>query len=334
MAKTEPTSKPIFEELLLSRRRSMGAGNRKRSKKRKFVSWLYPSATERAYSKDITALMKGLFDPVLLEISENLQGWIDDYNFFQGKFDAEGKEDQFFDKFRIFARSLRLKVSDIFEGEESTMLNRIRDFAFSLSGRNRAQWRKQKKTVLGTDFDESEPWEGELLSAWGQANFDLIQSLSNEYIKKLNLIVSDGVTKGETWDEIMIDLKKMHPNMTQARAKLLARDQAGKLNGLITQRRQEEVGVETYYWSTAGDERVRGNPAGPWKNAVPSHFVMNGKLCQWGDRTVFSEDGGKTWKKRFGKMPIAHPGEEIQCRCTAIPNFSPQVEEADEKIVA
>ena len=71
------------------------------------------------------------------------------------------------------------------------------------------------------------------------------------------------------------------------------------------------MGSKTYIWSGVMDERHRKRE---------DHWVMNGKLCRWDDPTIFSEDQGKTWKKRkqIGGVE-AHPSEPINCRCAALP---------------
>jgi len=38
---------------------------------------------------------------------------------------------------------------------------------------------------------------------------------------------------------------------------------------------------------------------------------MEGIVCKWADPTVYSDYGGKTWKKRTKDMPKVHPGEEM-----------------------
>jgi hypothetical protein len=52
---------------------------------------------------------------------------------------------------------------------------------------------------------------------------------------------------------------------------------------------------------------------------------MDQKLCRWDDSTVYSEDGGKTWKHRPKGAILMHPGHHEgcpgryeSCRCTAI----------------
>ena len=74
-------------------------------------------------------------------------------------------------------------------------------------------------------------------------------------------------------------------------ARRIARDQISKATGQFNQLRQTDVGVETYIWRTAGDERVR-----------PDHANLDGSVQRWDD-----------------PPEIGHPGEPIQCRCRAEP---------------
>jgi hypothetical protein len=90
-----------------------------------------------------------------------------------------------------------------------------------------------------------------------------------------------------------------------------------------------------YIWSTSGDERVRGTPkseGGKYPDAIPSHYLMNEKLCRWDDSTVYSDDGGKTWRDRPAGAVQLHPGEDYQCRCTALAYWNEIVDEVDEQI--
>lgn len=59
------------------------------------------------------------------------------------------------------------------------------------------------------------------------------------------------------------------------------------------------------------------------KRERDSHSALNGMLCKYSDPTVYSDDGGKTWKKRstIGAF-IGKPGEDYQCRCLALPYVS------------
>ena len=113
-------------------------------------------------------------------------------------------------------------------------------------------------------------------------------------------------------------------NVSDGRAKVLARDQTSKMNTSITAIRQVNLGIECYVWKTVQDERVVGTPGGVYpykpKNKLhKNHYKMQGLLCKWADPNVYSDDKGKTWKARTAEMPHNHPGDDIMCRCRAAP---------------
>jgi SPP1 gp7 family putative phage head morphogenesis protein len=88
------------------------------------------------------------------------------------------------------------------------------------------------------------------------------------------------------------DIMSERTDVTDSRARLIARDQTAKLNGELTQIRQQDLGVESYVWRTVGDERVRD-----------THEENDGQTFAWSDPPA--ETG--------------HPGEDYQCRCWAEP---------------
>ena len=110
--------------------------------------------------------------------------------------------------------------------------------------------------------------------------------------------------------------------VSDGRAKVLARDQTSKMNTSISAIRQTKLGIDTYIWKTVEDERVVGRPGGKYPKITKlhrNHWMMQGLLCKWDDPTVYSDDKGKTWKKRLQQMPQNHPGVDIMCRCRAAP---------------
>lgn len=182
------------------------------------------------------------------------------------------------------------------------------------------QWGKQTKSVLGFEFQGNEQWWNDLQPAWQEQNKKLIKSVASDYIESVNNLAEKAVVNGWNYNELIDQMKKLgpeiykdqnavkRPGFIEYKARLIARDQIGKLNGLISQSEQQEVGLEMYTWETAGDERVRSK-----------HRTLDGKLCRWDNAGVYSIDGGKTWVPRNSNMAQAHPGMEIQCRCIAAP---------------
>lgn len=142
-------------------------------------------------------------------------------------------------------------------------------------------------------------------------NVDLITSIHTDFIHDIGEAVFANMKDGGR-HENLIDIIKERGNVTRNRAKFIARDQTSKLNADLTEARNVALGLDLYEWGGTGDERERN-----------SHFVLNGMLCKYSDPTVYSDDGGKTWKKRssIGAF-IGKPGEDYQCRCLSLPYVS------------
>jgi len=129
----------------------------------------------------------------------------------------------------------------------------------------------------------------DVIQAQIRVNVDLIQSIPDEYYKKLSEIIYSGVNEGDKVGSLVREIQKL-TKVTKNRAKLIARDQTQKTNALITHQRQAALGVEEYIWQTSGDERVR-----------KSHLDNNGKKFRWDKPDPVT----------------GHPGHDINCRCVA-----------------
>lgn len=139
-------------------------------------------------------------------------------------------------------------------------------------------------------------------------NASLIRTIPEEFLKRVEGVVYRGTIRGDTAGSLIKELQKTY-DITENRARVIARDQTSKINSALNKKRQQRLGIDLYVWRGAGDERQR-----------KSHDVLNGMTCRWDDPTVYSEDDGKTWKKRssIGGY-IGDPGEDIQCRCHGQP---------------
>lgn len=198
---------------------------------------------------------------------------------------------------------------------------------------NVKEWAKHTKSVLGLSFTNTVgDWWPDLRDRWADRNYDLIKKLARDKIAQINDHVERAVTNGWSYKDLSKDILAMGDGMTGGRARLIARDQIGKLNGQLTQGQQTECGISNYRWSTAGDERVRGRPGGLYEKAIPSHWAMEGLLCSWEDSTIYSPDNGRTWIPRTDEMPDEHAGMPIQCRCTSSPDFSGILQSVDSEI--
>ena len=192
------------------------------------------------------------------------------------------------------------------------------DIAYDVSNLNLKQWKKVTSKVLGVNVFASEPWLVDQLSSFAKQNTNLITKLADETRSEVKRLVEDGLQRGKRIETIRKDILStsgLTPGRfrkTKTRAELIARDQTAKLNGQLTQLRQNEIGIDRYEWKDVDDVKVRR-----------SHSAMDRRLCRWDNAMVYSGDGGKTWQSRSGIGGVElHPGQDYQCRCIALADFS------------
>jgi SPP1 gp7 family putative phage head morphogenesis protein len=128
------------------------------------------------------------------------------------------------------------------------------------------------------------------IQAARERNIRLIENAHRVYAAQVKAIVEDPGTIGARVETIR-DRIIERGEVSESRAELIARDQTLKLNAQITATRQIRSGVESYQWSTSGDDRVRDE-----------HAALDGQTFSW-----------------LAPPSVGHPGEDFQCRCVAIP---------------
>ena len=171
--------------------------------------------------------------------------------------------------------------------------------------RHSARWIEQVNAAIGVDL-KAIVTEDQVAGAINIAvdhNISLINGLNADVLKRIENTIFRMVTAGKATQAIADELDKQF-QIGARRARLIARDQAGKFNGSLNRIRQEQAGITEFMWWTVHDERVRGNPEGKYPNAKPSHWDRHGKTYAWSKPPA---DGA--------------PGEPIQCRCIARPVF-------------
>lgn len=134
------------------------------------------------------------------------------------------------------------------------------------------------------------------VAEWSQVNARLIKTIDSRYWDDVAEVARDAVARGVQTRELAALLQERY-RVSESRAKLIARDQVSKLNAQITRQKQTALGITEYVWSTSHDERVR-----------PTHRNLDGSLQRWDSPPVTETNGERN-----------HPGQAIQCRCTARP---------------
>lgn len=103
-------------------------------------------------------------------------------------------------------------------------------------------------------------------------------------------------------------IQAINENYSDTKAKFIARNEVANLNELISRSQAEESGFSCYEWLATHDMATR-----------ESHAAMDGLICRYDDSSVYSDDGGKTWKKRTAGMYHGAPGTDYNCRCCGAP---------------
>lgn len=165
---------------------------------------------------------------------------------------------------------------------------------------NKQQFQRISESVLGVNIVVQEPYLAAQLSAFEKQNRALIKKLTADQVGDIEGVAMRGLQRGRRIEDVTQDILK-RVDVAESRARLIARDQVQKLNSNLTELRQREVGVESYIWRTSRDERVRD-----------SHKAHNGKRFQWDDPP----------------SSTGHPGEDVNCRCYAEPDFEAFLESA------
>lgn len=122
-------------------------------------------------------------------------------------------------------------------------------------------------------------------------NIALIKRIPQDLNAKVNENFQKIVFDQGFSEDVMLDMLTQRFKVASSHAQLIARDQVGKTIGALTKIRHAQAGIKQYVWRTSDDERVR-----------ESHQVLEGNLFSWSSPPA-----------------IGHPGQPIQCRCTAEP---------------
>lgn len=142
------------------------------------------------------------------------------------------------------------------------------------------------------------------LAMGGMEASQLIKTIPGDYLGQVARAVNNNF-KGVPLPEgrTLIQQIEHLGGVSNNRAKIIARDQTSKLQGVLNQVRQESIGIDEYIWRNSKDQRVVGNPVGlyPKGNKVHgNHWEREGNIYRWDS-----------------PPPDGHPGQAILCRCWA-----------------
>lgn len=272
-------------ELAQVQRARFGLSKRKL---RKPGRWAYPQGAENRYVNALLGIVRIMEQDTKDSLLLQLPGIVQSAGL--------ERKDTWVDDLDSLITSLEVRF-----GESIQTIDQLAQITgLEVDSKNAAEWaRLQKKSLSITTF-QPEPWLTGVLQSFQLTNEKLIDKLTQETLADINTIVHNGILSGKSVKTIQREvlngtsLKSGRFKKTQNRAKFIARDQVGKLNGRLTEFRQTSLGIKKYIWRTSIDERVR-----------PSHASKEGNTYDW------------------NKPPAdtGHPGEDYQCRCYGEPIF-------------
>ena len=199
---------------------------------------------------------------------------------------------------RVLYRLIESIVKDY--GEVSIVeLNKAIDILPALfeqiKGYNEAKFKKLLADAIG---------KKQAIALYGLVNPAQIDILAGLFLSiNTGLITSVSVDASQRiMREIAKDPKGLDPiidriqragDLTRSKARTIARTEVGKLNADMTKSKNLMMGIDSYEWRTAGDERVRDD-----------HDICDGVIYKYGQQTD-SNTG-------------AEPAQDVNCRCVAI----------------
>lgn len=259
---------------------------------------IYPQGIEREFQRVTNAYMRLVNQVMKKHLPEIRKAAA-------AERDAKRRQDDVGDLMKAVEKAFRAMGEEL---DRSTakfgLRQKLEDLATMTRKLSIQEWKREVKATLGIDLLD-DYYLGEFyrqqIQSWVEENVGLIKSLPQETLTEMQNIVSQGFKTGKSVTSIVGDIRNTY-GIKKSSARLLARDQLGKLNSQLTRQQQTDAGVSEYVWSTSKDSRVRD-----------SHKSLDGKTFKWSDPPVVTPPGKPVRR--------CHPGEDYQCRCVALPVF-------------
>ena len=139
--------------------------------------------------------------------------------------------------------------------------------------------------------------KAEIAKQWGENLKLYIKNWAGDNILKLRQQVLINAANGHR-AENLVDLIQRNYTVSRNKAKFLARQETSLLMSKFREQRYKDGGIQKYKWSGVMDERER-----------PDHKLLENKIYTWDAPPVVDRKTGRR----------AHPGEDYNCRCVAVP---------------
>lgn len=183
-------------------------------------------------------------------------------------------------------------------------------YAQLASQHQKSELQRQTKAQLGIDVHTIDRYVPALIDHYVAENVSLIKTMGTNTMDKVEKMVTRSLSTGARHEELARDIMDEF-DVAERHARLIARDQIGKLYGQLAAERHYELGVRRFRWVTVGDDRVRDSHAEFERQSDAEPFLYD-------DPPI--DDNGEA----------VLPGEAICCRCSADPVFDDILDAAEE----
>lgn len=145
------------------------------------------------------------------------------------------------------------------------------------------------------------------------AGLNLAQKISEGSKKLIKEVIQKGIEEGWGADKIAREIRRVSSDVNKVRSKAIARTEVGRAAnvGKILAAKRMEVAMDKT-WSSARDNRVRGNPTGKYAKSEADHWTMNGQTVDLDE--AFTTPRGI--KMIAPGDPSAPSSETVNCRCS------------------
>ena len=176
---------------------------------------------------------------------------------------------------------------------ERLVAREVAEHAARLDGYHRNRLIQTFRRALSVDVRPvlSEPAIRSLMDAWRRENVSLIRTIPQRMQDGLFKRMTRTFARQPFDQQALARIVAEEGKVSGYNLRRITRDQTSKAIGQLTQARHRQIGISEYIWRTSQDERVR-----------PNHAQLDGTRQRW-------------------DVPpdVGHPGQDIQCRCVAIP---------------
>lgn len=247
-----------------------------RNTPRKPKRWRYPLGIERDYRRAMDAYVNSITEAIEQTLPKVLPQLRED------DLDDMPPTSGWLEGLRVWL----LGVSETIDSD--TVIVKMKRALRQTDRFNRRQFHGMLRSAYEVDVLAAEPYLEKTLIQFEAENIRLIKSIPKDYLERLHGRIVASVRKGTHPRELAQEIRQTY-GIPKVRARLIARDQIGKLNGQLNRQRLESIGVTHYRWRGALDARER-----------PEHVAREGQTYAFKN---------PPWD--------GNPGEPIQCRCHA-----------------